>query len=95
MFPGLIGIMQRSCPAAAFFAAGATFVTLEEEDGMVNVVVWQNVGERQRRVLLESQLMVVEGRWESADGVQHLIAGRLRDLSPMLGSLTMPSRDFR
>ena len=87
---GLVTLRQR--PETA---GGATFVTLEDEDGMVNVVVWQNVGERQRRVLLESQLMVVEGRWESADGVHHLIAGRLRDLSPMLGSITMPSRDFR
>lgn len=87
---GLVTLRQR--PETA---GGATFVTLEDEDGMVNVVVWQNVGERQRRVLLESQLMVVEGRWESADGVNHLIAGRLQDLSPMLGSLTMSSRDFR
>lgn len=87
---GLVTLRQR--PETA---GGATFVTLEDEDGMVNVVVWQNVGERQRRVLLESQLMLVEGRWESADGVHHLIAGRLRDLSPMLGSLTMTSRDFR
>ncbi len=87
---GLVTLRQR--PETA---GGATFVTLEDEDGMVNVVVWQNVGERQRRVLLESQLMVVEGRWESADGVNHLIAGRLQDLSAMLGSLTMSSRDFR
>lgn len=87
---GLVTLRQR--PETA---GGATFVTLEDEDGMVNVVVWQDVGERQRRVLLESQLMVVEGRWESADGVHHLIAGRLHDLSPMLGSLTMTSRDFR
>ncbi len=87
---GLVTLRQR--PETA---GGATFLTLEDEDGMVNVVIWQAVGERQRRVLLESQLMMVEGRLESADGVQHLIAGRLHDMTPMLGSLTMASRDFR
>ncbi len=87
---GLVTMRQR--PETA---GGVTFVTLEDEDGMVNIVVWQNVGERQRRVLLESQLLVVEGRWESAEGVNHLIAGRLHDFSAMLGELSTASRDFR
>ncbi len=87
---GLVTLRQR--PETA---SGATFVTLEDEDGMVNVVVWRDLGERQRRVLLESRLMVVEGRLESAEGVQHLIAARLQDLSPLLGSLATQSRDFR
>ena len=87
---GLVTLRQR--PETA---SGATFVTLEDEDGMVNVVVWRDVGERHRRVLLESRLLVVEGRLESADGVQHLIARRLSDLSPLLGSLSTESRDFR
>ena len=87
---GLVTMRQR--PETA---SGATFVTLEDEDGMVNVVVWRDIGERQRRVLLESRLMVVEGRLESAEGVQHLIAARLQDLSPLLGSLATKSRDFR
>ena len=87
---GLVTMRQR--PETA---SGATFVTLEDEDGMVNVVVWRNVAERQRRVLLESRLLVVEGRLESAEGVQHLIASRLQDLSPLLGSLASHSRDFR
>jgi len=76
-------------------AAGVTFVTLEDEDGLVNVVVWRDTAERQRRVLLESRLLLVEGRLESADGVQHLIAGRLEDYSPLLGLLDVRSRDFR
>ena len=87
---GLVTLRQR--PETA---SGATFVTLEDEDGMVNVVVWRAVGERHRRVLLEARLLVVEGRLESADGVQHLIARRLSDLSPLLGSLSTESRDFR
>ncbi len=60
------------------------------------MVVWRDLGERQRRVLLESRLLQVEGRLESAEGVQHLIAARLHDLSPLLGQLDAPrSRDFR
>ena len=74
---GLVTMRQR--PETA---SGATFVTLEDEDGMVNVVVWRDVGERQRRVLLEARLLAVDGRLESADGVQHLIAGRLLDFTP-------------
>jgi error-prone DNA polymerase len=87
---GLVTLRQRPRNAK-----GVTFVTLEDEDGMVNVVVWQDVGERHRRALLESRLLLVEGRLESADGVQHLIAARMQDLSPLLGSLATPSRDFR
>ena len=62
-------------------ASGVIFVTLEDEFGMVNVVVWRDLAERQRRPLLQSQLL---RRWpsESASGVRHLIAGRLSDLTP-------------
>jgi error-prone DNA polymerase len=76
-------------------ATGVTFVTLEDEDGMVNVVVWRDLGERQRRVLVESRLMGVEGRLETQDGVTHLIAKRLLDESALAPDLHAPSRDFR
>jgi error-prone DNA polymerase len=76
-------------------ASGVTFVTLEDEHGMINVVVWLRVAERQRQVFLESQLMMVEGKLESESGVRHLIARRLHDLTPLLRSLDVRSRDFR
>ena len=76
-------------------ASGVTFMTLEDETGMVNVVVWAQVAERQRRVFLESRLLAVEGRMESAEGSQHLIATRLEDLSSLLGGVATVSRDFR
>jgi len=79
-FAGLVTLRQRPSTAS-----GTTFVTLEDEDGMVNVVVWPALGERQRRILLEASLMRVEGRLEAADGVQHLIAAHLTDISPLLG----------
>jgi error-prone DNA polymerase len=87
---GLVRLRQRPQTAS-----GVTFLTLEDEDGMVNVVIWQHLAERQRRVLLESRLLAVEGRIERQDGVQHLIANRLVDFSRLLGGLETPSRDFR
>ena len=76
-------------------ASGVVFVTLEDEFGMVNVVVWHDLAERQRKVLVESQLMQVDGRLESQNGVRHLIARRLIDLTPLLTGLDVRSRDFR
>ena len=76
-------------------ASGVIFVTLEDEFGMVNVVVWHELAERQRRALVGSQLLQVEGKLESQDGVRHLIAGRLTDLSVLLSGLDIRSRDFR
>ncbi len=76
-------------------ASGVVFVTLEDEFGLINVVVWQHLAERQRPVLLQSQLLRVDGHLESAHGVRHVIAGRLRDLSALLSGLDVRSRDFQ
>ncbi|WP_162130427.1 error-prone DNA polymerase [Pseudomonas sp. GM55] len=86
---GLVTGRQR--PATA---SGVTFVTLEDEFGNVNVVVWRDLAERQRRVLVGSQLLKVDGRWEKEGEVRHLIAGRLSDLSALLDGITVRSRDF-
>ncbi|MEH6501808.1 MAG: error-prone DNA polymerase [Pseudoalteromonas distincta] len=75
-------------------ASGVIFVTLEDEYGMVNVVVWHELGERQRRELLGSRLMQVDGYIESEKGVIHLIARRLHNLNPLLAGLDVRSRDF-
>ncbi|VVP82436.1 Error-prone DNA polymerase [Pseudomonas fluorescens] len=75
-------------------ASGVTFVTLEDEFGNVNVVVWRDLADRQRKVLVGSQLLKVDGRWEREGEVRHLIAGRLSDLSPLLDGITVRSRDF-
>ena len=86
---GLVTLRQRPQTAS-----GVVFLTLEDEDGMTNVVVWHELAERQRRELLESQLLAVEGRLESRGGVQHLIAKRLENLTSLLGTLDTRSRDF-
>jgi error-prone DNA polymerase len=75
-------------------ASGVTFVTLEDETGMINVIVWRDLAERQRKELLRSNLLTVYGTLERAGEVVHLIAGRLRDQSALLGKLTTRSRDF-
>jgi len=76
-------------------ASGVTFVTLEDEFGNINVVVWRDLAERQRQALVGSRLLKVDGRWEAVGEVRHLIAGRLTDLSPLLSGVSVRSRDFR
>jgi error-prone DNA polymerase len=75
-------------------ASGVIFVTLEDETGMVNVVVWRTVSETQRRELLGSHLLAVHGVIERQGEVVHLVAGRLVDHSHLLGGLLTRSRDF-
>jgi error-prone DNA polymerase len=79
-------------------AKGVVFVTLEDETGTVNVIVWKSLRERQRKELLHSRLMAVYGVWqrdeESGGEVRHLIAKRLKDLTPLLGQLVTQSREF-
>ncbi|MGH8851034.1 MAG: error-prone DNA polymerase [Casimicrobiaceae bacterium] len=75
-------------------ASGVTFVTLEDETGMVNVIVWRDLAERQRRELLRSNLLTVYGTLEREGEVVHLIAARLQDQTALLGRLTARSRDF-
>ena len=85
-------VTQRQRPQTA---SGVTFITIEDEHGAINVVVWSQVAERQRRAYLEARLLGVEGQWECVDGVAHLIARRLTDMSAWLGELDSRSRDFR
>jgi len=56
--------------------------------------VWRDLAVRARKALLGARLLAVRGRWEQVDGVQHLIARDLRDLSHLLGDLQTGSRDF-
>ena len=75
-------------------ASGVVFVTLEDETGNVNVVVWNNLVEKQRRELLGARLLGVYGVLERQGEVVHLIAQRLVDYSALLGQLATTSRDF-
>lgn len=86
---GIVTVRQRPQTSK-----GVIFVTLEDETGPVNVVVRPELIERQRRELLGATLLGVYGSWQSVDGVRHLIAQRLVDLSELLGGLSTPSRNF-
>jgi len=75
-------------------ASGVVFVTIEDETGATNVIVWRDLGDRQRRELLGSRLLGIYGKVEREGAVVHVLAGRLVDLTPLLGSLPTHSRDF-
>ncbi|MFN9746132.1 MAG: error-prone DNA polymerase, partial [Betaproteobacteria bacterium] len=76
-------------------AKGVVFVTLEDETGSVNVIVWPREVELQRRPLLAATLLTVYGVWQCQGEVRHLVARRLVDHSALLQGLATRSRDFR
>ncbi len=87
-----------TCRQRPSTASGVTFITIEDETGTVNVVVWSATGEKYRRAMLGSTLLTVYGHVErvttGVTPIVHLIAARLEDHSPLLGQLTVASRDF-
>ncbi|MCB1923245.1 MAG: error-prone DNA polymerase [Gammaproteobacteria bacterium] len=85
---GLVLIRQRPGNGRAIF------VTLEDEYGGLNLLIWADLAERQRRVLLGSQLLGVVAEIQRAEGVQHLVCRRLENHSDLLGGLNVVSRDF-
>jgi error-prone DNA polymerase len=76
-------------------AKGVVFVTLEDETGVVNVIVWPQVAQAQRKPLLAATLLTVFGIWQCEGEVRHLVARRLVDHSGLLQGLAPRSRDFR
>jgi error-prone DNA polymerase len=81
----------RQCPGTA---AGVTFLTLEDESGNINVVVWQGTALAQQQPYLTAKILQVNGILEREGEVVHVIAGRLTDLTPLLAGLPTGSRDF-
>ncbi|MBX5463833.1 MAG: error-prone DNA polymerase [Steroidobacteraceae bacterium] len=84
-------VLLRQHPSSA---NGVIFMTLEDETGPVNIIVWSSVAEAQRRPMLESRLLEVRGELQRHHGVTHVIARRLIDRSPLIGELLTKSRDF-
>jgi error-prone DNA polymerase len=76
-------------------ASGVTFVTLEDETGHINLIVWKQVAEKYRAALLNAKLMGIQGELQIEGQVVHVIARRLVDHTEMLGNLVVTSRDFR
>ncbi|WP_146344641.1 OB-fold nucleic acid binding domain-containing protein [Phaeobacter marinintestinus] len=79
---GLVILRQR--PGTA---KGVIFVTLEDETGVVNVIVWRKMYERFRRAVISGRLLRVTGRLQRAHSVTHVIAEQIEDISPMLDLL--------
>ncbi len=75
-------------------AKGVTFVTLEDETGQLNLIVWRQLAERQRQALLRSTLLLATGIVQRQDGVLHLVARNLQDRSDWLGGLAHRAREF-
>lgn len=76
-------------------ASGVTFVSMEDEHGLINLIVWQQVAENYRQIILTSNFLAVEGEWQQVDGSAHAIVRHMRDLSGLWASLEARSRDFR
>ncbi|WP_277188870.1 error-prone DNA polymerase [Caballeronia sp. BR00000012568055] len=86
---GIVTVRQR--PGTA---NGTIFVSIEDETGSINVIVWPGLVEKQRKVLLGASLLGVHGVWQMEGDVRHLVAQRLEDHSALLGRLAATSRDF-
>jgi error-prone DNA polymerase len=84
-------VLMRQRPQSA---SGVTFITLEDETGQVNLLVWESVGQQQRQAMVEARLLEVYGELQREEGVTHLIAHELIDRSGLLGELLTRSRDF-
>jgi error-prone DNA polymerase len=84
-------VISRQRPGTA---TGVVFTTLEDETGVINLIVWSNLVESQRREVLNSHLMGVVGEVQRQGEVVHVIAKQLLDHSAWLGRLAVDSRDF-
>ena len=92
---GIVLVRQR--PGTA---SGVTFITIEDETGHANLIVWSTLFERQRRLILSASMISVRGRLQREGLVTHIVAGELTDLSDLLRSvghrsIRVATRDFR
>jgi single-strand DNA-binding protein len=83
---GLVLVRQR--PGTA---KGVIFLTLEDETGISNIVVWEKTYEKFRRAVVAGRLLRVTGKLQREGMVVHIIAGKVEDISPMLDELLRPA----
>jgi error-prone DNA polymerase len=83
MVAGLVLVRQR--PGTA---SGVIFMTLEDETGVANIIVWPKIFERLRAIVLGARFVAVTGKLQSEQDVIHIVAERMQDLTPMLGLLS-------
>jgi error-prone DNA polymerase len=85
---GLVTVRQR--PGTA---KGVLFITIEDETGFANLVVWETVFEKYRKEILQARLLMVEGKVQIEGEVIHVVAKRCFNLSRLLGGLTVVEND--
>jgi DNA polymerase III alpha subunit len=86
---GLVLVRQR--PGSA---KGVIFMTLEDETGVANAIVWNKTFDRFRSVVMGARLVKITGRLQSESGVIHVVVDQIEDLTPMLGLLQREARRF-
>jgi DNA polymerase-3 subunit alpha/error-prone DNA polymerase len=86
---GLVLVRQR--PGSA---KGVIFMTLEDETGVANAIVWQKVFDRYRPIVMGARFVRIQGRLQSQSGVIHTVVEHIEDLTPMLGLLQKEARRF-
>ena len=86
---GLVLVRQR--PGTA---KGVIFMTLEDEAGVANIIVWPKAFEKLRPIVIGARFVAVTGKLQNEAGVIHLIADRMEDFTPMLGQLSAEGRDI-
>jgi len=87
---GLVLVRQK--PGSA---KGVMFITLEDESGVANIIVWPKLFEAERRLILSARMLAVRGQVQQENGVLHLIAEGLFDLTPLLDSVGARGEAFR
>jgi error-prone DNA polymerase len=85
-------VLLRQSPGTA---KNTTFMTLEDETGQLNLIVWAGTAQKYRRPFLEAQLLEVHGTLQHHSNVMHVVVEEMLDRSAWLGTLRVDSRDFR
>jgi error-prone DNA polymerase len=75
-------------------ASGVLFMTLEDETGNINVVIWKHLQQRCRQAVLKSRIALIKGVLETKDNVIHVVAGDIEDMSARMSGFGVKSRDF-
>ncbi len=83
-----------TCRQSPGTAGGVTFITLEDETGLVNVVVWRTIAQRDKTAFLTSRILSVAGQLQRSGEVIHIIAGQLQSLDHCLPELVTAARNF-
>ena len=87
---GLVLVRQR--PATA---KGTVFMSLEDETGLMNLIIWKRTWERFRKIAKHAAALFIEGKIERTEHVIHIVPSKIDDLSHALQGLASRSRDFR